>query len=465
MTISFGGGERILVIGLGRSGRASLDVLAKRNAILFATDEADGVREQMREQLAAKGVTMLEPAQLTHEPIALDAAILSPGIPPASPVVRALIAAAVPVIGEIEAAYRICAAPIIAITGTKGKTTTTALTAALLRSAGRETYVGGNIGNALIAETAQASPAAWVVAEISSFQLETIVDFRPRISCMLNFSPDHLDRYGSMAEYLAAKERIFLNQTAADTFVGNLDDQTTARFGTEAYAGRMPGRMVWFSHRPHPQASLYTDAGYLWWADRAAGLAPQAVFPVADIPLLGRHNVANVMAAVAMCITAGCRFEQLHDGIRAFRALSHRLEPIAEIAGIRYVDDSKATNPGAVTAALEAFETPVVLIAGGKNKGTDFRQLGLAIARKARAAVLIGEAADAMAAAIAGVPVERAATMAQAVEQAAALARPGDVVLLSPGCASFDMFRSAEARGEEFAAAVVSRRLPDGARA
>lgn len=234
MTISFGGGERILVIGLGRSGRASLDVLAKRNAILFATDEADGVREQMREQLAAKGVTMLEPAQLTHEPIALDAAILSPGIPPASPVVRALIAAAVPVIGEIEAAYRICAAPIIAITGTKGKTTTTALTAALLRSAGRETYVGGNIGNALIAETAQASPAAWVVAEISSFQLETIVDFRPRISCMLNFSPDHLDRYGSMAEYLAAKERIFLNQTAADTFVGNLDDQTTARFGTEA---------------------------------------------------------------------------------------------------------------------------------------------------------------------------------------------------------------------------------------
>jgi UDP-N-acetylmuramoylalanine--D-glutamate ligase len=371
-----------------------------------------------------------------------------------------LVAAQIDVLSEIEVAYRISRAQLIAITGTKGKTTTTALTGALLRAAGRETYVGGNIGNALIAETAQASPDAWVVAEISSFQLETIAEFRPRISCFLNFSPDHLDRYAGMNEYLAAKKRLWLNQTPDDIFIGNLDDPTVAGFANPANAPDLRAQQWWFASTPQPAARLYVDAGMIWHAP--PGAAAQSIMAVADIPLLGRHNVMNVVAALAIGLAAGCDEQALAAGVREFHALPHRLAPVAEIDGVRYVDDSKATNPGAVTAALESFAAPVILIAGGKNKGTDFCALGKTISRHARAVVLIGEAADAIAATIEDISVERANSMADAVTRAAGLARAGDVVLLSPGCASFDMFRSAEARGEEFAAAVGARRFMHG---
>jgi UDP-N-acetylmuramoylalanine--D-glutamate ligase len=448
-------GTTALVIGLGRSGRACIDVLQQRGARLFATDESAPTLAQAQTDYASQQVEILSLPQLSQRLTEIDVAILSPGVPLTSPLVRAVQQAAIPVVSEIEAAYRISKAPIIAITGTKGKTTTTALTGALLKAAGYETYVGGNIGNALIGETALASEHAWVVAEISSFQLETISEFHPRIATVINLSPDHLDRYDSMEGYIAAKYRIFMNQREGDVFVGNLDDPIVAKL-RDAMPGKLRSTTMWFSLEPHADADIYVENERILWRSSATG-ALLEIMPVAEISLLGRHNVANVLAALLLCLAAGCDPAKLRTGVKAFRALAHRLESLGTYDGVQYIDDSKATNPGSVAAALSSVTSPVILIAGGKNKGTDFQEMGKAITRHARAVVLIGEAADEIAATIHTIPVSRAVSMEAAVTAAAALASPGDVVLLSPGCASFDMFRSAEARGDEFAAAVKSR--------
>lgn len=452
---TFGHGARILVVGLGRSGRTSLEILVARGAQMFATDESPQALEAYREEAVREGVTLLSPAELAAHIGTLDVAVLSPGIPLTSNVVRDLQKAEIPVLSEIEVAYRIAKAPLIAITGTKGKTTTTALTGALLRRAGYETYVGGNIGNPLIAETAIASAKAWVVAEVSSFQLETIHTFHPRIAAVLNLSPDHLDRYGSMASYVAAKYRIFSQQTSSDFFVGNLDDPLVALLADAAAPSRPVAKAQWFSLNADPRAALCVRDERIFWVPHVQSQSPIEIMPVAEIPLLGRHNVANVLAALLMGLLAGADPEKLRRGVRDFQGLPHRLELVATLAGIRYIDDSKATNPGSVAAALLAVSEPIVLIAGGKKKGTDFSELGKLISDRARAVVFIGESAQEMAATVTAIPVHRASSMDDAVIQATALACSGDTVLLSPGCASFDMFESAEARGDAFAAAVT----------
>jgi len=382
--------------------------------------------------------------------------VLSPGIPLNGALVRRVQAARVPVYSEIEVAYRICAAPIIAVTGTKGKTTTTALIGAMLRRAGKTTWVGGNIGNALIAQTAQARPDDWVVAEVSSFQLESIRAFKPKISTILNVSPDHLDRYHSMDEYAEAKFRIFANQGPGDTFVGNFDDPVVGGLAwTESSGGtRVPTRALWFARAPHLATALYLRHGRITYAPPTGDPRPVDIMGTDEIPLVGVHNVDNVMAAVLVGLAAGIAPDVLAAAVREFSPLPHRLEPVAEIDGIAYVDDSKATNPSSVAAALSAFDRPVVLIAGGKSKRTDFSELRAAATAHARAVVLIGEAADDLAQALSGVDSARAGSMAEAVHIARSLARPGDAVLLSPGCASFDMFSSAEERGDAFKDAV-----------
>ncbi|HTD36233.1 MAG TPA: UDP-N-acetylmuramoyl-L-alanine--D-glutamate ligase [Candidatus Limnocylindrales bacterium] len=453
--------DHALVIGLGRSGRASVEVLRTRLGSVAATDEAPP--EKLAEALAElreHNVRFIDPGELDAALEEITVAVLSPGIPLNNALVRRVQAKGIPVFSEVEVAYRLCKAPIVAVTGTKGKTTTTALVGALFAAAGETVHVGGNIGNALIAETANAAPGDWVVAEVSSFQLESIRSFKPKISLILNVTPDHLDRYHSMEEYAEAKFRIFANQGPGDTFVGNLDDPIVAGAPGED-GNRIKSRALWFSAEPHRQSTLYLRNGEtIVYAPPTGDPRPVDVLRVSEIPLLGAHNVENVMGAVLVALAAGLPLEAIREGVRSFHALAHRLQEVAEIDGVRYVDDSKATNPGSVIAAMRSFDRPIVLIAGGKAKGTDFAEMGKVLSSRAKAVVLIGEAADEIARVVKRAKVEHAGSMHEAVMRASDLAEPGDVVLLSPGCASFDMFTSAEHRGDLFAEAVHALRNP-----
>ncbi|TAM62373.1 UDP-N-acetylmuramoyl-L-alanine--D-glutamate ligase [bacterium] len=448
-------GERVLVIGLGRSGLATVEVLRARGAEVWGVDDkpAEQIEPAIRE-IEAAGATFLDREELERVLPELGAAVLSPGVPLTTPTVRRVQDRGIPVYSEIEVAYRICRAPLLAVTGTKGKTTTTALLGAMLAADGRVVHVGGNIGNALIRETASAAPEDWVVAEVSSFQLESIRSFKPRVSLILNLSPDHLDRYHSMEEYREAKLRIFANQGVGDVFIGNLDDPYIAPLATDVESYRIPCEAWWFSHEPHRNSALYVRDGKICFAKPGAPRA-QALMSVSEIPLLGEHNVYNVMGAAGAALAAGASAVAIREAVKAFHALPHRLQLVAEIEGVRYVDDSKGTNPGAVIAALKAFESGrIVAICGGKAKGTDFSEMGDALDASARAVVLLGEASDAIAAHVVRAPLHRVESMEEAVERARSLAQPGDVVLLAPGCASFDMFESAEQRGQVFTALV-----------
>jgi len=449
----FTGDERVLVIGVGRSGRASIDVLRPRVGKVYATDENPAAGEQ------ALGVPFIAPADLDGVLADVTAAVLSPGIPLNGALVRRVQAAGVPVYSEVEVAYRLCAAPIVAVTGTKGKTTTTALIGEIFRAAGKSVLVGGNIGNALIHETVVATEDDWVIAEVSSFQLESIRSFKPKISLITNLSPDHLDRYFSMDEYAEAKFRIFANQGPGDTFVGNLDDPRIAALLEGDNVTRLKARSLWFAGEPHRNTTLYVrNDELIVYAPPTGDPRPVQIMRVDEIPLQGRHNVENVLGAILVGLAAGLDRDAIAEGVRRFKPLHHRLETVATVDGVTYVDDSKATNPGSVIAALRSFgNRPIVLIAGGKAKGTDFAELGKVASSRTKAVVLIGDAAEEIATHIRRAKVERADSMEAAVAKAAALAKAGDVVLLSPGCASFDMFASAEDRGEKFAAAVIAR--------
>jgi UDP-N-acetylmuramoylalanine--D-glutamate ligase len=454
-SVRFDRNERVLVIGLGRSGRASVAVLQPRVAQVYATDEgAPAKLGEVLAELEAAGVPFVAPDALGDVLPKVTVAVLSPGIPLNGELVRRIQAAGVPVFSEVEVAYRICKAPIVALTGTKGKSTTTALIGAIFRAAGYTTYVGGNIGNALIGETAIAKPEDWVIAEVSSFQLESIRSFKPRISCIINVTPDHLDRYHSMDEYAEAKFRIFANQGPGDTFVGNLDDPIVAGAPGEDNT-RIRARALWFSREPHRQSTLYMrNEKTIVYAPPTGDPRPVEIMSAADVPLHGAHNVDNAMAAILVGLAAGLDREAIVAGVRGFQALHHRLETVVDRDGVLYVDDSKATNPGAVIAALRSFDRPIVLIAGGKSKGTEFADMGKVISSRTKAVVLIGEAAPEIAKHVKRATVARAGSMDEAVATAASFAGEGDVVLLSPGCASFDMFASAEARGDAFVAAV-----------
>ncbi len=458
----FDAGERVLVIGLGRSGIASCAVLRARGATVFATDEKSSeLLTDTVAELARSGIRFVSPASLQALTDRLTSCVLSPGVPLNNELVRRVQSARIPVYSEIEVAYRISRAPLVAVTGTKGKTTTTALIGAMFERAGKTTHVGGNIGNALITETFTAKPEDWVIAEVSSFQLESIRSFKPKIATILNLSPDHLDRYHSMDEYGEAKFRIFANQGPSDTFVGNLDDRAVGALAQGDAAKRIPSRALWFAFapsrqaNPHRHATLYLRGDRITYAPPSGDPRPVEIMPLDEIGLAGRHNVANVLAALLVGLSAGLDPQALRAAVRDFAPLPHRLQRVAQRDGVLFVDDSKATNPGSVVAALESFDRPIILIAGGKSKRTDFRAMGEAIAGRAKAVVLIGEAADEIAGVVDAKRAARATSMDEAVAIAHGLAEPGDVVLLSPGCASFDMFSSAEARGNAFAGAAA----------
>ncbi len=446
--------ETALVIGLGRSGLASTAALRERGAAVVAVDEKSP--DALRDAIAAiegRGARFVTPDELPPLLAGITLAILSPGVPPTSRVARLVRDAGIPAIGEIELAARLCTAPIVAITGTKGKSTTTALVTHLLRACGFTAVAGGNIGEPLVDAVARATQRSWVVAELSSFQLESIATLRPRISVLLNVTADHLDRYASIEEYAEAKFRIFLNQRDGDTIVLDRDDPRLRALEDRFERDGCAARRMWYTLERDAAAEMSLHGEQIVYAP--AGGAAVAVADCSDVPLPGEHNVRNAMAALLAAIAAGCAPASLRAGLRTFAALAHRLQPVAEIDGVLYVDDSKATNPAAAIAALRAYDRPVVLLAGGREKGTDFAELGAVMRARAKALVAIGEAAKTIARAAGDLPVTFAASMEEAVEQARRVAAAGDVVLLSPACASFDMFASAENRGERFARAVL----------
>ena len=447
--------DSVIVIGVGRSGLATAEVLRARGAAVVAFDDKPPEKlVKEREQLAKFGVPLLGSGELGKAVGTATGAVLSPGVPLNNPAVLAIARTGVPVYSEIEVAYRLCDAPIIAVTGSKGKSTTTALIGHLLRADGRKVHVGGNIGDPLIKKTVAAGPDDWVIAEVSSFQLESIREFRPRVSVLLNLSPDHLDRYPSMDEYAEAKYRIFANQGEGDVFVGNMDDEAGARL--RAGVRTIPCKTLWFSLAGQSGADAFLRDGVLQW--RGDGVRPDGeLAAVKDLHLRGAHNAENALAASLAALAAGASVKAVRDGLRSFLPLPHRLQSIETADGVTWIDDSKATNPDAVIKALEAFQEPIVLIAGGKPKNTEFGEMCRAISKRAKAAILIGEAAQLIGRSLRGPLVAYANSMEDAVEAAIGVARPGDVVLLSPGCASFDMFESAEQRGEKFAAAVKAR--------
>lgn len=440
-------GKRVAVVGLGRSGYAASKFLRSLGAQVVATDlKTEGELGPVVEELRAMGVEVRTGG---YDPSLFEGAslvVLSPGVDPNQGVFRELKERGVEVTGELELASRFVGEPIIAITGTNGKSTTTSLVAHLLRTSGKGVFVGGNLDRPLSEHLLGGGRVDYVVLEVSSFQLETIETFRPFVSVFLNITPDHLDRHPTFEDYLRAKARIFENQREGDFAVLNLDDEHV-----KGLTDGMRATPVGFSHAPLAEGVWEGEGAIRWSLMGKAGTVP-----IDGLPLRGRHNVENAMAAVAVAVLCGLGRGEIEEGLRTFRPLPHRMEYVGEVGGVSFYDDSKATNPDATLRALDSFSVPVVLIAGGLNKGLDLGVLREK-ASKLRAVVAMGEAAEEVEEAFRGATeVVRAGDMGEAVREAFRLARPGDCVLLSPACASFDMFRDYKERGRAFQEAVRS---------
>jgi UDP-N-acetylmuramoylalanine--D-glutamate ligase len=434
-------GKRVVVAGGGRSGVAAAELLVSRGARVTLSDTAASIAGagRLRDLGVALDLGPHRPDAFTHA----DLVVLSPGVPPGQDAIARARRAGVPVIGEVELASRFLSGRIIAITGTKGKSTTTTLAAAMLREAGLDVTAGGNLGTALSAQVAASHPRALHVVEMSSFQLESIDTFHPWIAVLLNLSADHLDRHASFEEYAAAKARIFANQTAADWAVVNADDPAAL-----ALAGGARARRCDFALDAAIADGVTVDADAIVRRDRGASVP---LLPVASVRLPGRHLLSDVLAAAAVGGLADVPPAAMRRAVEGFGGLEHALERVAEIEGVHFVNDSKATNMASARRAIESFERGVVAIMGGRFKGGRFEDLREVVAARADAVVAIGEARPLIRAALEGVvPVRDAASMADAVGQAFAIASPGGVVLLAPACSSFDMFEDYAARGRAF---------------
>jgi len=449
------GWRSALVYGLGLSGVAAARALSDRGVRVMAADgrPAAGLGSAARELLRTGRVETLldEEADLPSD---IDAVVLSPGVPPNRPLLRSARLAKTPILAEVELAYRLLEASsaptVVAITGSNGKSTTTALTGALLEAAGYPVEVCGNIGTPLCARV-DGPPGRVFVVELSSFQLEAVDRFRPRAAALLNISPDHLDRYSGVADYAAAKARIFRNQTPGDIAVVNGDDAAARRLGSAREEATDRVRRRFFSRLRQVEDGCYLDR------DRVIEVGPdirRELFRLDDLAVDGLHNVENAMAAALLASAVGADSSGFISGLRGFGGLPHRMRLVSTLGGVRYYNDSKATNPAASTQALAGFgDGSVHLILGGRAKGedADFAELAAAAAAKAAAVYLIGEAADAIASVLlAGTSRCRYGSLERAVEAASAAASRGQSVLLSPACASFDQFEDFADRGRQF---------------
>lgn len=434
-----------LVVGLARSGAAVARLLHGRGERVVGVDSGEPASAAGLGEAGVEVHTKVDGTELIDE---VQTVVKSPGVPQDAPVIAAARERGVAVTGELELAWRALPNRFVAVTGTNGKTTTSELIGHLLRSAGEPVAVAGNIGTPLASLVGVVDPQATIVAEASSFQLEDSQSFAPECAVFLNLAPDHLDRHPDPEDYLAAKLRVFANQSADDVAVFNAAEQ--------ALEGRvLPGsaRRVTFMPLEDDQggadaAEMTIAAGELHWRGTP-------LIRAEELQLLGRHNVENAMAAAAAVLSLGVAPEAVAEGLRSFKAVPHRLEPVAALDGVLYVNDSKATNVSAALAAIGSFEGPVHLILGGRPKGESYRPLAEPVAERCIAVYLIGEAADELEAALApaaaaGVAVSRAADLEQAVFSAAAAATAGEVVLFAPANASFDAYRDFEARGEHF---------------
>ncbi len=455
-------GRRVLVVGAARSGTAAARFLLARGARVTVSDRRPLKELPQAGELAREPGVRLEWGGHTQKTfVEQDLVVVSPGVPADLAELQAARAAGVPVIGEVELASRFLQGRIIGITGSNGKTTTSALTGKILETAGFPVQVSGNIGLPLISMVETSRPDSVHVVELSSFQLETICRFRPAIAVALNVTPDHLDRHPSFESYLEAKGRIFANQNAEDFAVLNADDAVCRR-----YAAQTRAQVHWFSRTHAVEAGAFVEDGDVvcrtgtgaYPLAASGGARPDTqeflshtILGVEEIPLKGAHNLENVLAAVCAATLLGADPARIRAGVRAFPGVEHRLEYVATIAGVEFYNDSKATNVDATLKALEAFPGNLLVILGGKDKGSDYTVLRPLLKQRARSALLIGAAAGKIAAQLGpDVPLVRAGTMETAVAEAFRRAQPGDVVLLAPACASFDQFQDYEHRGRVF---------------
>jgi UDP-N-acetylmuramoylalanine--D-glutamate ligase len=442
--------KKILVVGLARSGLAVARFLVSRGALVTVTDQAaEAGLGACVEHARDLGVCLELGGHRAETWASADMIVISPGVPHTLEQLRAARERGIAVIGEVELASRFIRPPIVAVTGTNGKTTTTELLGRMLAASGLRVFVGGNIGNPLIEIVDRDAELNVIVAEISSFQLDTADSFRPHVAVLLNITPDHLDRYPDLSVYAASKSLIFKNQTADDVAIIHGNDPVVQR-----QCASIRSRKLAFLTRPPENNGI--GQGAIITPRQIAVVLPGLVQGRIDLTksaLIGPHNRENIAAAALAALAVGADLSGVQKAVDQFQGLAHRLEPVATINGVRFINDSKATNVDAVIRALECFEHPVVLIMGGRNKGYDFSALQAHVRRRVKKLIVIGEAGPEIQAVLGQEPIdgsERAKDMAQAVAQAYAQAGAGDAVLLSPACASFDMFGSYAERGDTF---------------
>jgi len=432
--------KRIVVIGAGLSGQALVRFLVKRGATVALSDlrtleQLEGLESlqglPVRLDLGGHSLELFEQADLIA---------VSPGVPLDCEPLRRAASCGIPLLGEIEIAAQEISAPIIGVTGTNGKSTTTSLIGEILQAWGKKIFVGGNLGTPLIEGCSAEIDAA--IVELSSFQLETIDQFHPSIGLLLNLSSDHLDRYPDLQSYYQAKLRLFRNMTAADFVVLNADDEEVCRLTADVNATK-----VWFSSRGESVEGMVRLGDKLVWNWEGANIQ----LPLSELQLSGEHNIENAMAAMIPPLLLGCPAELAWAAVCSFRGLKHRMQLVRKLNGVNWYNDSKGTNVGSVVKSLAGLPGGVTLIAGGKDKGGDYRLLRPLLEQKVKHLLLIGEAAEKMAAELSGCcEIRRVAQLESAIKQAYEVTSPGGTVLLSPACSSFDMFRNYQVRGDEF---------------
>jgi UDP-N-acetylmuramoylalanine--D-glutamate ligase len=436
-------GKRALVVGLGKSGVASALFMKAHGARVTVSDTKSG--DELRNEIPVlldHGITVETGGHGERTFRGQDLIVVSPGVPVDAPPLVQARSLGETVIGEVELAAQFLPGPMVAITGSNGKTTTTTLTGEIIAASGFPVLVGGNIGTPAISLAERAKPETVIVLEISSFQLETIQTFRPKIAVVLNVTPDHLDRHRTFEIYTDAKARIFENQQGSDFAILNADDPTCVEMG-----GRTRAQVFWFSRHKEVQQGAWVRDGNIVFRD---GSGQREIMQVSDIPLKGAHNLENVLAAVCGAALMGCPPEKIRQAVHGFKAVEHRLEFVATVNGVDYYNDSKATNVDATIKALESFPGNIHLILGGKDKGSDYTVLNDLIHQRVKRIYTIGAAAAKIESQVKGAEVVHAETLENAIRKASAAAKPGDVVLLAPACASFDQFKSYEHRGKVF---------------